>query len=176
MKLIRSNKKGFGIHSPSVFHLVTRVLFPRPDVDPLRNGTFFQEDNREGEREMIFRILHFYQPSRILYVGEAAEGETEFLKKAAPSAEFVIQGPSQERYDLDEFSFVIFAGLIPIPEMYVPGKKSVWCVKIPKKNRKMADFFQSLVSEPYDSVSIRLKEFGIIIVDRNIPKHGYVIK
>jgi hypothetical protein len=176
MKLIRSNKKGFGIHSPSVFQLVTRVLFPRPDVDSFIKDKFFHENRVEENLKLIFRLLHFYQPSRFLYVGEAAESEPDFLKKAVPSAEFVIQEPGQERNDLGEFSFVIFAGIIPIQEMTVTGKKSVWCVKIPKKNRKMADFFQSLVSEPYVSVSIRLKEFGIILIDRNIPRHGYVIK
>jgi hypothetical protein len=176
MKLIRSNKKGFGIHSPSVFHLVSRVLFPPPDVDSLKNETFFQEKNREGEWDIIFRLLHFYQPSRVLYVGETAEGEPGFLKKAAPSAEFVIHGSSQKRNELKEFPFVIFAGLIPDPELPVSGEKSVWCVKIPNKNKKMADFFQSLVSEPNARVTIRLKNTGIIIVDRNIPKHGYVIK
>ncbi len=176
MKLIRSNKKGFGIHSPSVFHLVTRVLFPRPDVDCFIKDKFFHENRVAENLNLIFRLLHFYQPSRVLYVGEEGEGETEFLKKAAPSAEFVFQEPGQERNELKTFPFVIFAGIISIPEMSDSEKKLVWCVKIPNKNRKMADFFQSLVSEPYVSVSIRLKEFGIILIDRNIPRHGYVIK
>lgn len=176
MKLIRSNKKGFGIHSPSVFHLVSQVLFPSPDVDSLKNETFFKGGNREGEWNLIFRLLHFYQPSRVLYVGEPAEGEPDFLKKAAPSAEFVFHDPTQERNNLMEFPFVIFTRIISIPEMSDTEKKLVWCVKIAGKNRKMADFFQSLVSEPYVRVNIRLKELGIILVDRNIPRHGYVIK
>ncbi|NCB07866.1 MAG: hypothetical protein EOM73_06865 [Bacteroidia bacterium] len=176
MKLIRSNKKGFGIHSPSVFQLVTRVLFPPPDVDGFIKDKFFHENRVEENLKLIFRLLHFYQPARVLYVGEVGEGEPDFLKKAVPSAEFVFQESSKERDELKAFPFVIFAGIIPMPEMYDSEKKLVWCVKIPKKNKKMADFFQSLVSEPYVSVSIRLKEFGIIIVDRNILKHGYVIK
>lgn len=178
MKLIRSNKKGFGIHSPSVYHLVTQVLFPSGKesfFEPL--GKLSINKNEKEELMLVFGLLHFYQPSQVLYWGEPSDNELRILKKAAPSAEFVVRDPKQTPPDDREFPFVVFAGgLTESPEIYYPEIKSVWWMKNLSKNQKMAEFFQSLFFDEKIQVTIRYKDFGIIIVDKKIPKQNYVIK
>lgn len=178
MKLIRSNKKGFGIHSPSVYHLVTQVLFPsgreiffeQPETLPMNK-------NEKEELNLAFGLLHFYQPSQVLYWGEPSDNELRILKKAAPSAEFFVGDTKQKTADAREFPFVVFAGgLTEGPEIYYPEIKSVWWMKNLSKNQKMADFFQSLFFDEKIQITIKYKDFGIIIVDKKIPKQNYVIK
>jgi hypothetical protein len=178
MKLIRSNKKGFGIHSPSVYHLVTQVLFP-PGKESLleQPGKLSMNKNEKEELKLVFGLLHFYQPSKVLYCGEPSDNELRILKKAAPSAEFFVGDTKQKTVDDREFPFVVFAGgLTESPEIGYPEIKSVWWMKNLSKNQKMADFFQSLFFDEKIQITIKYKDFGIIIVDKKIPKQNYVIK
>jgi len=63
---IRSNRWGFGIHSPFVFDLVTRVIFGKPN--PLRNRIPFPVIMNHREKritEVVVRMIEFFRPEEI---------------------------------------------------------------------------------------------------------------
>ena len=172
MKLIRSNKKGFGIHSPFVYRLVTRVLFPDAqfyifsEIDKLKTSPYEKE-----ELKLIFRLLNFFQPPEILYFGNPTEKEFEILSKSVQELifyHFNTKSEFQKRNNelLKNVSFVVYSEDILENDFDLPENNSVWIVKNIHKNEELNRFFQTLLIPETGVISIEYKNFAIVIFDK----------
>lgn len=178
MKLIRSNKKGFRIHSPSVYHLVTEVLFPRFGYRSFEQlSDFLQNKNEIEVAGLIISLIEYSKPERVLFFGNSDIPGQELIKAFFPSVLFFLQEPGTPSNNPGLFPFVIFDRYFPgVAEVFGPSVKSVWCLKNLGESREMAQFFRTLFFDERIAVTIQYKNFGIIIVDKKIPKQNYVIK
>jgi predicted O-methyltransferase YrrM len=104
-------RRGFGVHSPFVFHLITKVIGERRlyyryyDIEMIRQQLLFKEDSielplkggrstiakvveREGIRPkrgaLLFRLTNYFQPEKILQIGSTMGLSTLYLSSYRP--------------------------------------------------------------------------------------------
>jgi hypothetical protein len=70
---IRSNPKGYGIHSPFAFNLVTAVLFPGQSSDSLMRKDHPEKKSLTRVSTLLFRLLEFFVPRRIILAGNPTD-------------------------------------------------------------------------------------------------------
>ena len=179
MKTIRSNKKGFGIHSPFVYHLVTEVLFSFPDFYAFKEIDHLNIKTYEKQRlRILFRLLSHFQPEKIMLVGEMSENDILILKKAVSDNEVeivnVLTNDAEFQQFLKYYPFVIFEKY-PDLELKNSDMNSVWFIKKNNSNKIPGQTFQ-LMRNGYGIVTIKLHHSEIIIFDKRFPDQDYVIK
>ncbi len=179
MKAIRSNKKGFGIHSPFVYRLVTRVLFVDAEFYDFEEIEKLQMNKEEKEQlKLLFRLLNFFQPEKVLYFEKFPGNVLEILKKAAYSAGFlwIEQNQNQLKEFFSENSFSVFNEDQFNKMTVFPEKQSVWFIKKKNNSTKTGHFFQPLPESERGKITIELENAGIVIFDDKFPAQDYVIK
>ncbi|GHV06074.1 O-methyltransferase [Bacteroidia bacterium] len=104
-------RRGFGVHSPFMFHLITEVIGERRlyyryyDIELIRQQLLLKEDTivlpsnsgtgtiakvveREGIRPkrgaLLFRLTNYFQPDRILQIGPTTGLSTLYLSSYKP--------------------------------------------------------------------------------------------
>jgi hypothetical protein len=173
IKLIHSNPWGFGIHSPYVFNLVTKVIFgERHCFNPL---SFSIRRNKKMKfRQMILRFIDFLKPDKIIIVGKSASAQPEFSNFA------------------EKFQWIQLPELAGIPEECqsplviwhdAPANRDVrltyqrgacWILNN-CKDLKMKEFMIYLRNSEKVRVTIEVNNTGIVIFNENFQKQNYVI-
>lgn len=74
---------GFGVHSPFAYRFIKCVL-----REPLPYYCFVNEVRSRKERCM-FRVVNYFQPSRVQLLGTHTDRAREIILMACPHAEFV---------------------------------------------------------------------------------------
>lgn len=181
MKLIRSNKKGFGIHSAFVYRLVTSVLFPQANFYIFDEIDALKTDSDEKDSiKLIFRLLNYFQPNEILYCGKPENNELMILKKS--DSNLVIN----EMKSVSDFqgkesvfqtaAFTVFSENIFQNEILFPENNSIWFIKKVNKKEELNRFFQTLLKTESSNITIQLKSGAIVIFDKKFHNQNYVIK
>lgn len=111
-------RKGFGVHSPFVFHLITRIIDERnpyycfsaieaarsrllgsrePSVLPCKNGTagsvvrFVRcEAVTPAQGALLFRLANYFKSKQILQIGTDAGISTMYLSACAPDVQVTL--------------------------------------------------------------------------------------
>lgn len=95
--------RGFGVHSPFAFELITRVLRDReayyyayPEIDSLcgkthrdsliDNMVFSTSDYERQEARMLFRMLCHFNPEQVIEIGGGNEVSRIIIERAIPNA------------------------------------------------------------------------------------------
>lgn len=182
MKLIRTNKKGFGVHSPFVYRLISDVLFTEGEFYAFKDIQKLTIKNADKEIiQLIFRLLNNFQPQHIVFVGSSTNKEFEVYEQASGiKLNHVLASAEKNQNMKEEFKDVDFMILndsenISLRDLFLHEKKVI-CVKNFDENESMSIFFKTLCADKNVQLSIKYKNFGIIIVDNKIPKQNYVIK
>ncbi len=178
MKWVISNKKGFRIHSPFVFNLITNVLFTEHDFYSFEEFETQQIKDFDAKIfKIIFRLINFYQPGNLVYSNQLVKRNINILRTAFPDVEFVEENEKKKVNKIDDFSFIIADNNI-FGNFKTESLKnhSVLCLQNIDESCGLADFFQNLLFENEIQIVIKYGNFGIIIVNKKIPKQNYVIK
>lgn len=174
MKPIVSNPKGYHIHSPSAFHLVTEVIF-NPDTPDWMSSQQVEELKEKSPFSLlVLKLAGHYKPSRILLVGEGWPEPPDLLEQSGiPVKIFSPQDDLEALTNQDEF--VIWMEVPgndpPIPEeingcvWFVPGLE----------RKRMRDYFSLLKKNRKVSQSFELKHHGFVIFNSKLQKEDYVI-
>ncbi len=88
-------RRGYGVHSPFAFNLITGVFFEKGTYyayAPLREWRKnFPATTLERNDRLLFRLINEHQPRTGLIIGEAAEVPTEYLKAGCRTCKFAVQ-------------------------------------------------------------------------------------
>jgi len=152
LKAIKSNKKGFHIHSPFVYELVTNVLFNK-NININFPETGFLQSARQVQLNILHRLLHHFSPEKVFF----SESLTEETEKTILNFPFAVLSES------------VFCRLTRFPE-----NNSTWFIK--KDSRSSVPIFKNLPECENGIIAIELKHSGIIIFDKKFCTQWYEIK
>lgn len=177
MKVIASNKKGAGIHSPYIYRLVTTVLcdtFPYYAYEK-SNGWALSPVETE-QWKLFFRVVNFFQPDRIVVLGEAGNQQVAFLSEACRKA--VVERPAEP--DSGKLSFcnelvVWTPDVLFYPEIPDEAGPAVWLVSNLHQPGAAA-FFDFFRKQQKVTVTLDLQVAGMIIFSDKLQKQDFVIK
>jgi len=171
MKIIRSNPWGFGIHSPFVYQLVTKVIFGKTDL----SSAYFSlpgEIKSLNKRRIyqIIRLIRFFHPDEIIFTNV-----DESIKRIIRDKFRDDNVQKAEKYRASGFYQKFFVGCDPsdpvkqIGEgsvLYFPDLKAMGC----------KDLFLTLQNDPQITVTIEVNHTGLVIANRNYQKQNFYIR
>jgi hypothetical protein len=175
MNPIRSNPRGYNIHSPFAYHLVTEVLFNSAGKPTdLKLSDTFPANELQGYL-LVVRLLRFFKPARVILAGCQFNQLGNILQRL----EF------QEIPEISEFNgpclgnsqeFVIWSDESVLMD-FVPDEicGSVWFLAGIKAPR-MRKFFHRLKNLDKVSQSYELNRFGFVIFNSDLQKEDYLIR
>lgn len=173
MKIIRSNPLGFGIHSPFVYHLVTKVIFSPGNC--LLAFPFASEKKKAMfVRKMINRLTDYIHPEIIIIFGPK-----ENLPIGFPEIEerFKCLYPSKLSDIAGNFKRSLFL-INAVPENTeihsVQSKEAYW-ILLNCNDLKMRQFLNNCKNSEKVSVTIEVFNTGIIIFSEIFQKQNYII-
>ena len=174
MKVIRSNKKGFRIHSPFVYGLVTNVLHD-DSVSINFTGTGVLQSAKQVQLNMLYRLLHYFHPEKVFFY-KPLTLETEKKFKDRVNSDFFYSETFENV--LEETILCFPFAVLSEPVFYrltrFPENNSVWFIK--KNSHSSGSIFQNLPECEIGRITIELKYFGIVIFNKKFHTQGYLIK
>ncbi|MBN1984992.1 MAG: hypothetical protein JW761_01745 [Prolixibacteraceae bacterium] len=180
MKTIRSNKKGFGIHSPFVYHLVTNVLFPEAGFYVFHEIEKLKLIKKEKSAlKLLFRLIHYFQPNNVFCEKEMTSDELNILKKA--DSEIVFKKTDSVFHMKNEterakgLNFFILNEMPDFQFTNIPEREIWFFTKKTDKN-KIKRIFEPLFEKQDGIIFIEFLYEDLIIFDKKIPSQHYVIK
>ena len=179
-KTIKSTKWGRGIHSPFVYRLVTGILFSKYPYYAF--GEIKQIATSVKERqtlESIFRLLDFFQPGQIYFLGEKDAKTEKICQMVLPGVDVVQFAPSTE--DDKSQPLVPQANSFLIAHKIGPGISfdfkhgPVTFILKDLDDVLMRQVFETLKEQREVAVTIELNYFGVVIINGKLQKQNYVI-
>lgn len=105
-----SHRKGYGVHSPFVYTLITRVIeedaayYAYDDITEERNAVKSTLDSKRQNTliplktaKLLFRIINRFKPAKILECGTSYGISTSVMQLAAPNAQIFTIEPDEAR-------------------------------------------------------------------------------
>ena len=170
MKIIKSNKKGFHIHSPFVYELVTNVLFgDSANIDFA--GTDILKSAKQVQLNMLYRLLHYFNPQKVFFYKPLA---VEIEQKLKSNIDFNFFYSETFEETILNFPFAVLSESVFNQLIHFPENNSVWFIK--KDSRSGGSIFKNLPECENGRITIELKYSGIIIFNNKFFTQGYVIK
>lgn len=119
-----SHRKGYGVHSPFVYTLITRVIeedaayYAYGEIEKTRDTVKSRIHNKNKNplisgktAKLLFRLVNRFKPCHILECGTSYGVSTAAIKLAAPSAQIsVIEADEQRRTCLGQNNTAIYGG------------------------------------------------------------------
>ena len=176
MKPVISNPKGYHIHSPFAFHLVTRILFPQPDnTDSHERGKLFSENHDQNVNLLLVRLFKFMNPGRAIF---PRDGFFE-VEAFARSLGTIIENWAPDmpgHYHMLSGDFVILNETqIPALEIKPGAKNVVWFIT-GIQGSELREYFKNLKKDAQVSQTYELNSCGIVIFNPEFQKENFVIK
>lgn len=180
MKTIRSNKKGFGIHSPFVYNLVTNVLFVPAGYYIFDEIEKLEKSKQEKfQLKRLFRLLNFFQPGNVCFDDNLSDEEIFLLQKFNSEATFKNIDfewfNMDETVDLAEKRFFILGDISELPKINIANFGKWFFFKKTNTRRKNL-IFKPLFDNESGVILIEFFNEVLIIFEKKFPSQHYVIK
>lgn len=173
-KIIRSNKKGFRIHSPFVYELVTEVLC-KDYKDVYFRETGVLQPAERFRLNCLYRLLHYFCPEKVFF-HKPLTAETEKELKYMLDSDFFYSEPSGDGVseDIVTFPFAVLDETVFRRLTHFPENSAVWFIE---KNLCSGDsVFENLPECEKGIITVELKYAGIIIFNDKFHTQKYVIR
>jgi hypothetical protein len=173
MKIIKSNPWGFGIHSPFIFYLVTKVIFGETDL--YRQEILFPPGMRYREKlriKLVSRLIHYFQPENII-MGENCGFLPPLIEEQFQNS--VISGKEKREIPVAETYNQFVIGRVAGATVIGKSGNSVWILP-DLKSRECKELFISLQINPDITITIEANRTGIIIMNARYQKQNYIIR
>ncbi|QGY47059.1 hypothetical protein GM418_26370 [Maribellus comscasis] len=180
MKTIRSNKKGFGIHSPFVYDLITNVLFVSAgfyvfdEIEKMNKSTW-----EKNQIKLLFRLLNYFQPRHVFYDENVSGDVTGVLQKFNSETVFKSVGAEffkKEKLAIETKSAFFIFGKKP-DVMVRSFCEYAKCFFLKQKTGKKENYtLKPLLEKEDGTILIELLTADFIIFDKKFRSQHYVIK
>ncbi len=200
--LLRFRKRrGYGVHSPFAFSLITGVFFEKGEYyayAPLhewRKGkstaTFERND------KLLFRLINEHQPKTGLIIGDKIEVPTEYLKAGCKSCKFIKASPTQPPHKGESccvpdgtlphfggvgggFDFCYIASSEHLAEVLpavlpLLSERALLVAEGACASKSACKAWKTFVAEEKIRVSFDLYELGLAYTEARLNKQDYVI-
>ncbi len=183
--LLARHRKGHGIHSPYLYHLITQVLFNK--------NPYYCFDNIETscpatEREhllgqTLFRLAEDINASTMVVCCEADAVDVAYLESVKADAHIVQLTDAERLNSLSDIDLAVFDDyhdtnkLLNLFEGMLSHthSKSVFFIKhIHKKG--MEQCWNVFISHPHVKASLDVYHYGILLFKPDLEKRHYLIK
>ena len=174
MKIIKSNKKGFHIHSPFVYELVTNVLFgDSTNIDFV--GTDILNSANQVQLNMLYKLLHYFNPQKVFFY-KPLTVEIEQKLKGNIDFNFFYSETFESTFEetILNFPFAVLSESVFYRLTHFAENNSVWFIK--KDSHSGSSIFKNLPECENGRITIELKYSGIIIFNNKFFTQGYTIK
>jgi len=176
MKVIRSNPWGFGIHSPFVYHLVTRVIFGNGiSLSEKVPGIFDTNRRLKRKAELILRLARYFDPE-VIVLEEKNDDFTQYLRNLLSFKEIktFAELTSQKAGTGLELVIGATSGFF---QDAIPGNtgSAVW-ILTRLEDFEMRTLFNKLRLSKKVSLTTEVNKTGIVIFNHNFRKQNYVIR
>ena len=189
------HRRGYGVHSPSDFYLVTSVIYERLPYyafRPLKERHF--EEGRPHYRrkvnELLFRLVNHLAPKTLLEVGTGDGSSIAYMQEARPSmsAETVDAGSVEEAMKWLDARMAELGSLDFLHIAHTPYYKEVFEVAFPylthescvvvgdiyaSEDRKA--WWKSLLVDERVRVSFDLYDVGLLLFENKRFKQNYIV-
>jgi hypothetical protein len=176
IKPVKSNPKGFGIHSPFAFNLVNRVIFAGYGKSGWLSGWPWTRRKQNGDiRELLNRLLEYFSPERILVYNAESDPDRFFSGKLSGNAKllYVRSGESVKILPGD-FIFLQEGEMTGLVTHNVKHDLVMFLADI--RSTSGREYFKKLGSDDNVSQTYELNNCGIAIFNPKFQKENFVIK
>lgn len=174
------HRRGYGIHSPFAFGLVTKVFYERGTFyayAPLRKmrRQIAHDTTERGDRLML-RIINAFQPADCFIGGERTQLTTHYLRAGKPSCRFWPLESLDEAEGLDML-------YLDMPDWEQWATKALakmrdkGCIVVRgiHRNARMLKAWQRLTKQKVVRVSFDLYDYGVACFHQDLHKQDYII-
>ncbi|MDR0893867.1 MAG: hypothetical protein LBN06_00990 [Prevotellaceae bacterium] len=189
------HRRGYGVHSPSAFDLLTQVVYERTPYykyKELRREERQQRRTHGADRlyeplrvkRLLFRLVNYVQPHAIFDVGRLASSAL-YLKAAATNAEYTAARDTHELFLEPD---------VPVDFLYLHdyrhpahvesvfnlcadrvSKRSLFVIEGVGYTRAMRRMWKRMQRDERTAVTFDLYDVGLIFFDHSKTKQHYII-
>ena len=187
------HRRGYNIHSPFAFNLVTDVIYERGayyaynDLRTLRKT--IPSKLRERDDRLLLRLINASMAKEALVVGDNLQMQTAYLRAGRPSClfrEFTVSDLRSSKGNALKIHPVSIDFLyIDAPQDLWPmawktvlpkrGEKAFFVVRGIHRSKKDFDAWQRLIKEQAVRVTFDLHDFGIACFEARFNKENHLI-
>ena len=180
-------RRGYGIHSPWAFNLVTGVIYEKESF--YAYGVLHRQRTssltREKDDRLLLRLANESQPScAVVWGGESVEDSFRYLKAGCRSCDYRHLGNGDMdmlRQTLDEWDGLDFLyvddaeGWREVVEAALPFSHARTCIVIRNVCGRARKAWRELIADERVRVSFDLYYLGILYFDTRFAKQDYII-
>lgn len=183
LKFLWNSKNQHGVHSPFVYNLVTKCFYDKANYEEYSilksNHKSANYPISSKQVNLLFRVVHYFQPKFILEIGNSLESATSVFSLGHKSATISLQNSSSEFYDL-----IYFGGnsskkkVLEYFDLLLPTRTndSVWIFDDIHGSKDMEDTWEIIKNHPNVTVTIDTFQWGIVFFRNEQKKEHFVIR
>jgi predicted O-methyltransferase YrrM len=183
LKFLWNSKNQHGVHSPFVYNLLTKCFYNKTNY---QEYSILKSNHKSAnypisskQVNLLFRVVHYFQPKSILEIGSSLESATSVFSLGHKNAIISSQNSSSEFYDL-----IFFGGnsskkeVLEYFEMLMPTctNDSVWIINAIHGSKDMEDTWEIIKNHPKVTVTIDTFYLGFVFFRSEQKKEHFVIR
>lgn len=174
------HRRGYGIHSPFAFGLVTKVFYERGAYyayAPLRKmrRQIAHNTTERGDRLML-RLINAFQPNDCFIGGEQTQLTAQYLRAGKPSCQFWPIESLDAAEELDML-YLDMPDWEPWATKALTKMSDKGCIVVRgiHRNTRMLKAWRRLTEQEVVRVSFDLYDYGVACFRQDLHKQDYII-
>lgn len=174
------HRRGYGIHSPFAFGLVTKVFYERGAYyayAPLRKmrRQIAHNTTERGDRLML-RLINAFQPNDCFIGGEQTQLTAQYLRAGKPSCQFWLIESLDAAEELDML-YLDMPDWEPWATKALTKMSNKGCIVVRgiHRNARMLKAWRRLTEQEVVRVSFDLYDYGVACFRQDLHKQDYII-
>lgn len=186
---------GYGIHSPSDFHMVTFVIYeslPYYAFDALKKKKYAPSlpHYRRKVNELLFRLVNHLQPHAVFEVAGGNGASMDYMHEAHPSASFtsIAHGGKEEQllwlrskmeehngFDFLHVAFTPYYKEVVAEALHEAGDESCIVIGNIYESEEKYEWWKMLTNDERVRITYDLYDVGFVFFDSKRYKQNYII-